>query len=328
MNIIYPFIILCITIGCKQIQTEKSIHTESTSTENDWYFWTVDMHPTKDQFVLGGSNDSYLKIISCNDLTELKSITYLGTITNTKWHPNKERLAIAVQDGKSTSLIMDLENNKLFELDSLPDTGVRAIGWNNDGNILAVGDNEGYLTFYDDQGKYLQSIDTDQKGIISLDWHPKKNLLAAVGEKITLYNLDKETFTNIKHRQEEVLMLSVAWHPSGTFFVTGDYGDFNYNYSPYLQYWTSDGTNIRTIDSSKAEIRNLCWSTDGELLATASEKIRLWNKSGEYIAAVASEHLLWGISWNKDSSLIVTTDENKEVTLWDRSLNTVGKLQY
>lgn len=45
------------------------------------------------------------------------------------------------------------------------------------------------------------------------------------------------------------MLLSVAWHKSGRFFVTGDYGD-KQNKS-LLQYWNEQGELLRSIDISK-----------------------------------------------------------------------------
>ncbi|MDF1697668.1 MAG: WD40 repeat domain-containing protein [Saprospiraceae bacterium] len=126
----------------------------------------------------------------------------------------------------------------------------------------------------------------------------------------------------------EVLMLCVAWHPDGTFFVTGDYGDFVEHYPPLLQYWTRDGDRIKSIEESKAEYRNMAWSSDGDVLATASEKVRLWNRKGDLIAAETTKNLLWGIDWNENASKLVTTDDNGKIIFWDRNLNRLSEQQY
>lgn len=309
--------------GCKQPQNEESRDFE----KNDrWWFWSVGWHPNKDQFVVGGTQDT-LRLFSANNFQLLKNYPYKGTITKTKWHPTKNKLAISVQDGKSNSTILTLDNDQRIELDSITIDGARAIGWNHAGDLLAVGDYEGYITLFDEKGTFLQRINTNQKAIIGLDWHPHENLIVAVGEKITLYHCEVDSLTHIEDRSEEILMLCVAWHPNGTFFVTGDYGDFEYHYPPLLQYWTYDGQRIQAIEESKAEFRNMKWSGDGELLATASEKIRLWNKEGELVAEATTDNLLWGIDWNKDASTLVATDEKGKIIFWDRNLIRLTELQ-
>lgn len=323
-KILYAALAILI-LGCQQAPREKN---QNLKKKESWFFWSVDWHPSKDQFVVGGSNDTFLKLFSSSTFQEMKSYPYRGTITKTKWHPTKNKLAISVQDGKSKSAILNLDDDKIIELDSITMDGVRAIGWNHSGDLLAVGDYEGYLTIFDEEGNILKKTNTNQKSIIGLDWHPEENLVVAVGEKITLYHYELNELKNIEDRDEEILMLCVAWHPSGKFFVTGDYGDFEYHYPPLLQYWTYDGQKLKSIEKSKAEFRNIKWSGDGELLATASEKIRLWDKDGKLIAAQATKNLLQGIDWNEDATKLIATDEKRRIILWDRNLSRITELQY
>jgi WD40 repeat protein len=327
----FIIIISMITIlGCKQTSKEISQNFEE---KDRWFFWSVDWHPNKDKIVVGGSNDTFFKLISTTDYKELKSFPYKGTITKTKWHPTKNKLAVSVQDGKSKTIIINLDNNEDIELDTISNDGARAIGWNQTGDLLAVGDYEGFLTIFDETGNVLKRVNTNQKGIIGLDWHPDENLIVAVGERITIYNYELDSLKNIddvdiRNEEIDVLMLCVAWHPNGEFFVTGDYGDFQHNYPPLLQFWTYDGKRIKSIEESKAEYRNMQWSSDGDLLATASEKIRLWNKSGDLIAEKPTNTLLQGIDWNEDATKLVATDDKKKIIFWDRNLNRLKELQY
>jgi WD40 repeat protein len=312
--------------GCKQ---KLKVENDSLEKNNLYFFWTIDWHPDMDQLIAGGMQDT-LRLFSSSNFQLLKNYPHKGTITKAKWHPNQNKLAISVQDGKSISSLLNLEDDQSIKLESISAEGARAIGWNHSGDLLAVGDNEGYITLFDESGIFLKSINTNQKGIMGLDWHPSENLIVIVGEKITLYDYESDNLRHINDRNEEieVLMLCVAWHPAGKIFVTGDYGDFQYQYPPLLQYWTYDGERIISIEESKAEYRNLKWSSDGELLATASEKIRLWNVDGDLVGEKATQNLLWGIDWNKEDNTIVTTDEGGSIIFWDRNLNISNEIKH
>jgi len=325
MRIFFIIFILIPLGGCEQNQPEDSQRAE---TDERWFFWTVDWHPQKEQFVAGGSNDTFFKVLSSSDLQPIKTYLYKGTITQTKWHPTQNKLAISVQDGKSHSIILDLDTDQQIPLDSVSVEGARALGWNHTGELLAVGDYEGMLTIYDEAGNFLRRIRTGQKSIICLDWHPDENLIVAVGEKITLYDYESNSLKHIEDREEEVLMLCVDWHPGGEFFVTGDYGDFEYHYPPLLQYWSYDGKKIQSIEESKAEYRNVQWSSDGELLATTSEKMRLWNEEGELVAEDSTQHLLWGLDWQADGRKLLATDTQRKIICWDRNLKRLMEQQY
>ena len=327
MRIFFTIVLMNIIWGCHQTPKEEGQHPEEKKL---WYFWSVDWHPNKDQFVVGGSNDTFFKIFSSTNFKEIKNFPYEGTITKTKWHPVKNKLAISTQDGKSETTIINIDRNESITLDTITNDGARAIGWNHSGDLLAVGDYEGYLTIFDEEGHVLKRIQTNQKAILGLDWHPAENLIVAVGEKISWYHYELDVLKHIDDRSEEIeiLMLCVAWHPNGKFFVTGDYGDFEYQYPPLLQYWTYDGLRIKAIQESSAEFRNIAWSSDGDLLATASEKIRLWNKNGDLVAEDTTENLLWGIDWSEDDTKLVATDDHRKIILWDRNLHRLKEWQY
>ena len=98
--------------------------------------------------------------------------------------------------------------------------------------------------------------------------------------------------------------------------LTGDYGHKEEDIGSLLQFWKEDGTLINSFSGSKAEYRNVRWSKDGLLLATASDALRLWSKDGKIIYTGKSVDLLWGIDWNSTSGNIVTSSENGNISLW------------
>ena len=332
MKAFYLILSILLIWSCKQNTKDAETQVQPPKNAKPYFFWSVDWHPTEQQLIVGGMHDT-LRLLSSNDFQVLKNYPYLGTITKTKWHPSKNKLAISVQDGKSHSTILNLDHDESTKLDSISPEGARAIGWNHSGALLAVGDYEGYLTIFDEHGSFIKKIHTGQKSIIGLDWHPHKNCIVAIGESISLYDYESDSLTEIEDRPEEVLMLCVTWHPDGKFFVTGDYGDFTYDYPPLLQYWNFDGEKIsghlnKSIKKSKAEYRNLKWSSDGKFLATASDKLRLWDQKGDLVAEKDTPDLLWGIDWNHDNSKIVATDEKNRLLVWDKDLNQLNSLSY
>lgn len=307
---------------------KASVDYEPIRTERDnWWLWTANWNHNNNQISVGGTQDT-LRLFSSETYQLTENIPLRGTITKTKWHPIKNKLAISMQDGTSKSLILDPLSKEQTVLDSLDETGARALGWNKNGELLAVGDYSGFLNIYNENGKIIKRINTKQKGLIGLDWHPEKNIVTVVGERISIYDFENDSIYDIKPRKEDVLMLCVAWNPNGEFFVTGDYGDFEKDYPPLLQFWSASGENLKNIDTSKAEFRNLKWSKDGKILATASESLRLWNENGDLLEASESGNLLWGIDWNKLDSKIVTTDEKGKIIIWDRELNQIQELKY
>ncbi len=109
--------------------------------------------------------------------------------------------------------------------------------------------------------------------------------------------------------------MSVAWHKSGSFFVTGDYGD-EIDKS-LLQYWDGNGKLLRSIDMSKGEYRNLAWNSKGNRLATASDALRIWDINGNLISEGNPGDFLWGVSWNKQGDRIITSGMEQRIILWN-----------
>lgn len=323
MKKILFFLIAILVVGCIKNQKESIQQTE----KKEWWLWTAGWHPNANEIVVGGTQDT-LRLFSTKESRLLKNYPVKGTITKTKWHPTKNILAFSVQGGKSKTSILNIDIGKRIELDSINDFGVRAIDWNKNGDFLAVGDYDGIIGIFNIEGRLVKRIATEQKGIMGLDWHPSKDIIVAVGEKITLYDLSSDSLRHIEDRENEVLMLCVEWHPSGEQFVTGDYGDFEHNYPPLLQFWSANGVKIKTVEKSKAEYRNLKWTKDGTLLATASEKLRLWDKNGDLVLEKPVRNLLWGIDWNSDDSKLVTTDGKGLIHIWDRNLKKIDELKY
>lgn len=287
-------------------------------TSNKKILWTADWSPNGKYIAIGGNLDT-LKIYSAKKLKLYKSYPIQHTITSVKWHPHKNILAVATQLSSDKVRILNFETDQIIELAGISADGARGLDWNYTGEYLAVADNDGKISLFNITGQLIRSVQHENtKSITGMDWHPKENIFITVGDKIRMYNIDGDLLKVINHRPEEVLMLCVAWHPTGKFFVTGDYGDKQQNYKPLLQYWNRNGELIKSIDISKGEYRNIAWNNNGTKLATASDALRIWDEEGNLIKAGNSTDHLWGLSWNKKGNSIVTSSKEQRVIIWNK----------
>lgn len=280
--------------------------------------WTADWSPNGEYIAIGGNIDS-LKIYYAKSLKLHKSFTIKGTITRVKWHPNKNVIAIATQISEDKSILLNLDTNSKIELNGISPEGARGIDWNNNGEFLAVADNDGQITLFNDKGELIKKFANENnstKGITAIDWHPIKNIFVTVSDKIRILSIEGNLLKTIKHREEDVLLLSVAWHKSGKFFVTGDYGYDDYK--SLLQYWDEEGNLIKSNNISEGEYRNLSWNPKGNRLASASDALRIWDENGNLISEGKSKEYLWGISWNKNGKKIITTSALQTISLWNQ----------
>lgn len=307
-NKILTILNFLIIVFCNQTFAQNDITKE--------ILWTTDWSPNGKFIAIGGNIDT-LKIYSERNLKPYKSFHIKNTITRIKWHPSKNIIAVTTQMSGDKSSIINLETNEKIELNGISSDGARGIDWNNTGEYLAVADNDGQILIYNIKGELIRKFNNENtKSIPAIDWHPQKNILTTVTDKIRYYDIKGNLLKTIKHRQEEVMLLSIAWHKSGSFFVTGDYGDEKDK--SLLQYWDESGKLLKSIDISKGEYRNLTWNSKGNRLASASDALRIWDTKGNLISEGNSKDYLWGVSWNEKGSRIVTSSMEQRIILWNK----------
>lgn len=280
--------------------------------------WTADWSPNGEYIAIGGNVDS-LKIYNKGNLKIHKSIPVKNTITRIKWHPSINIIAVTTQMSNEKSFIFNFETNEKIELSGISPDGARGIDWNYTGEYLAVADNDGQILLYDINGKLLRKFVNEvnlTKAITAIDWHSKKNILTTVTDKIRFFDIEGNLLKSIRHRQENVMLLSIAWHKTGDFFVTGDYGDEKDK--SLLQYWNEQGELIKSIDISKGEYRNLAWNPKGDRLASASDLLRIWDTNGNLISKGNSKDNLWGVSWNEKGNRIITSSMEQKILVWNK----------
>ena len=303
------FLNFLIVVFCNQTLAQNTLTKE--------ILWTTDWSPNGKYIAIGGNVDT-LKIYSGSNLKTYKSLPIKNTITRVKWHPTKNIIAVSTQNSEDKTSIINLDNNKKIELNEISPEGARGIDWNYTGEYLAVADNEGQILIYNIKGKLIRKFvnqSNSTKSITAIDWHPKKNILTTVTDKIRFYDIEGNLIKSIKHRPEDVMLLSVSWHSSGYFFVTGDYGDEKDK--SLLQYWNGQGELLKSIDISKGEYRNLAWNPKGNRLASASDALRIWDTKGNLISEGNSKDYIWGVSWNEQGSRIITSSLEQRIILWN-----------
>lgn len=294
--------------------------TFGQNTEKKEILWAADWSPNGKYIALGGNIDT-LKIYKKGSLNIHLTLPVRNTITNITWHPYLNIIAVSTQMSDEKCFIFNVETKEKIELIGISSEGARGIGWNYTGEYLGVADNSGQILIYEVRGHLIRKfVNEYTKSITALDWHPKKNIITTVGDKIRFFDIEGNLLQSVKHRQEDVLLLSIAWHKSGDFFVTGDYGDKNN--LPLLQYWNNQCELLQTIDIGQSEYRNLAWNPKGDRLASASDALRIWDIQGNLLSTGISKDDLWGVAWNEKGNRIVTSSQEQKITLW----NNKGKI--
>jgi len=307
---ILTFLNFLILVFCNQTFGKNTITKE--------ILWTTDWSPNGKYIAIGG-NVGALNIYTKGNLNLYKSFPVKNSITRVKWHPSMNVLAVTTQMSDEKSFIFNLETNEKIELNGISSDGARGVDWNYTGEYLAIADNDGQVLIFNTKGelirKFINQINST-KSITAIAWHPKKNMLTTVTDKIRFLDLNGNLIKLIKHRPEDVMLLSISWHKSGDFFVTGDYGDEKDK--SLLQYWNEQGELIKSIDISKGEYRNLAWNPKGDRLASASDLLRIWDTNGNLISKGNSKDNLWGVSWNEKGNRIITSSMEQKILVWNK----------
>jgi len=307
---ILTFLNFLILVFCNQTFAKNTITKE--------ILWTTDWSPNGKYIAIGG-NVGALNIYTKGNLNLYKSFPVKNTITRVKWHPSMNVIAVTSQMSDEKSFIFNLETNEKIELNGISSDGARGVDWNYTGEYLAIADNDGQVLIFNTKGelirKFVNQINST-KSITAIAWHPKKNTLTTVTDKIRFLDLNGNLIKLIKHRPEDAMLLSISWHKSGDFFVTGDYGDEKDK--SLLQYWNEQGELIKSIDISKGEYRNLAWNPKGDRLASASDILRIWDINGNLISKGNSKDNLWGVSWNEKGNRIITSSMEQKILVWNK----------
>ena len=275
--------------------------------------WTVAIDHSG-RFVVTGGDDQMIRLYQYKDLKLIKTFPINSMIRRMEWQPNGQLLAVATNDRK-----MHLRN--MVTGDSIPLSGAewggRGVSWSYNGKFLAATDNY-LIKIWNEKGQLIRTIPKeDNNSYFDIDWHPSKNLLLVSGDDIRVYDMSGKKLSVLKHREEATGVLTVEWHPNGLFFVSGDYGHEEEGIPTLLQFWTTEGKLFKTIKKSKMEYRDMKWNHDGSLLATASDRLRVWDREGNLLYTGGDgKNNLWGIAWNPFEKEWITVSYDGTLDKW------------
>lgn len=294
---------LLIATGALMMCVSLAQPGNAQESDNRNILWSVDWSSDGKFFAVGGA---WVGIFDAETQQRHRSPTLntLKTVAKVRWHPRRNLLALSGGADGVTG-IYDLATDQKITLTT--QEGTRGIAWNARGDRVATAGNRGELQIWSANGQLLHTTRPgNAKSLTGVAWHPSEDKVVTIGEFITLYD-DKGNITEQVHHRPEAkgycLLLCIEWHPSGEFFVVGDYGNSDAGDAPALQFWSSDGNlrkTIKVIDGGA--FRNISWNRDGALLASASDVLRIWSRDGQLQHVGTSPDLLWGVRWNQDGN--------------------------
>ncbi len=243
--------------------------------------------------------------------------------------------AVFSPDGNWLGVTGPPESTGLYHLDTgrfvhfETDEGARGIAWNHDGSMVAISGHDGAIRVWnvaDDVAKpklvYKHRIENG-KSLTGVAWHPSENKVIAIGEFVLLYDFSQEEPiepTTIVHRPNSrgpCLLLCAAWHPSGAYFVIGDYGNHDFGDAPEIQFRADDGSLKHRFERPGAEFRQIQWNPDGTRFAATSDALLIYDAKGALLHESKVDSKLWGLAWSPDGTTIYTTNMLGEFMRWE-----------
>ena len=117
------------------------------------------------------------------------------------------------------------------------------------------------------------------------------------------------------------LVTSIIFSPDGDTLATA--GDKT------VKIWSIKGNLLRTITGHKENIAALSFSSDGRIIATASndKTVKLWQRdTGKLLQTLTHQDNVYAVTFGADNKFVITGSKDKTLNLWSldgKLLNTI-----
>jgi WD40 repeat protein len=296
--------------------------------------WTVSWS-YDDKYVAVGDDNGRLSIYETTNWKKIKTWQFQHTtIARVEWSPKELILAVAsgsYQKQDSVIQVYDLANDKvlLYRSDSIQG---RCVTWRADGERLAFAGSKGAISIFNKEGKFRKTLSYyNSKSLMDIDWHPTEEKILVVEEDIVVLDEHSDVvLATYDDGSKNKGILTCQWHPSGKFFVIGDYGHENEGAEPsYVRYFDVEGKLLKQVKESKYEYRNVRWSSDGRYLAASGDVLLLLDEKGNKIRSVRfDQNNLWGVEFNHAGNKIILSDGAGNIRLTDLKGNLLKSFRH
>lgn len=252
------------------------------------------------------NTDNTVRVWDAASGREMRVLNNHGPLMAVAWSPNSQSIA---SWGDTTVRVWDaVSGDELHGLDHADI--VIGLAWSPDGVRLATASNDGQVRVWDPVAGTVLLEPEDQMGLIhQVMWSSDGTRLAGVSDPgmVVWDAISGDTL----FAQEGDNPYVTAWSPDSVRLATvTDFGK--------LLVWDAiSGDRLHTLDCSSS-VLDLAWSPEGTLLASASDRIRIWDAVEGRALALLEGHigLVDGIVWSPDGACLASKGADLAVRVW------------
>lgn len=194
---------------------------------------------------------------------------------------------------------------------------VLAVAYSNDGNKIAIADNEGIIYIWQVANDQLElTLKGHTDWVWSIAWSPDDKTLASSSSDRTIKLWDITTgqcfLTSPSNTNSNE---SVAWSPDGQILASGG-EDLT------IRIWhPQTGKNIKAfkLDTDWLFWASVAWSPDGKILAVAvQEKIQLWDLATATCikTILGHEQYIVSVVWHPTANILASSSTDCTIKIW------------
>lgn len=191
--------------------------------------------------------------------------------------------------------------------------------------LVSVGDDNTVRIWKLNNTSSLQVLTSHSAPANSVSFSPKGQILASVNNDVVeLWSLPSGEEPSLKHTLKGYVL---AFSPDGKTIATASSSKDNPKNNT-VKLWNLNGQELKTSKDHKEEVTSLSFSSDGQMIAFASEDkpVKLWNLNGEKVETLGEP--VSNISFSPNRPILALGGHDGTLKLWNfnnKELKNLGK---